>query len=212
MSCVKNIKKNMPTNTSVKKIITELKEHNGVIEKILSEQTEKIDEIARLIINCYKNGGKVVLFGNGGSAADAQHIAAELVGQYQLKRKSLPAIALTTNTSILTSTGNDYGFDKIFERQVESLVINKDIAIGISTSGNSENVLRGILKAKEKGAKTIAFTGKNGGKLKNKVDILLNIPSNNTPRIQETHITIGHIICGIVENQIFKKTIKKFKK
>jgi D-sedoheptulose 7-phosphate isomerase len=189
----------------VEKIVIELKEHNGVIEKILSEQTEKINEIARLIINCYKNGGKVILFGNGGSAADAQHIAAELVGQYQLQRKGLPAIALTTNTSILTSIGNDYGFDKIFERQIESLVTNEDIVIGISTSGNSENVLKGILKAKEKGAQTIAFTGKNGGKLKDKVNILLNIPSNNTPRIQEAHITIGHIICGIVENEIFKK-------
>jgi len=145
------------------------------------------------------------LFGNGGSAADAQHIAAELVGQYKLKRKSLPAIALTTNTSILTSIGNDYGFDKIFERQIESLVTNKDIAIGISTSGNSENVLRGILKAKKIGAKTIAFTGNDGGKLKGAVDILLNIPSNNTPRVQEAHITIGHIICGIVESEIFRR-------
>ncbi len=197
---------------SIKKIIIELEEHNRVIEKILSNQTEKINEIAQLIINCYKNGNKVILFGNGGSAADAQHIAAELVGQYKLKRKSLPAIALTTNTSILTSIANDYGFDKIFERQIESMVEKGDMAIGISTSGNSENIIKGILKAKERGAKTIAFTGKSGGKLKDIADILLNIPSDNTPRIQEVHITIGHIICGIVENQIFKKTIKKFKK
>jgi len=189
---------------SMKKIIIELKEHNRVIEKILSDQTEKINEIARLIINCYKNGNKVILFGNGGSAADAQHIAAELVGKYKIERKSLPAIALTTNTSILTSIGNDYGFDKIFERQIESLVEKGDVAIGISTSGNSENIIKGILKAKEKEAKTIAFTGRSGGKLKDIVDILLNISSDNTPRIQEAHITIGHIICGIVENQIFK--------
>lgn len=196
----------------MKKIIIELKEHSGVIEKILSEQTEKINEIARLIINCYKNGNKVILFGNGGSAADAQHIAAELTGQYKLKRKSLPAIALTTNTSILTSIANDYGFDKVFEKQIEGLVQKKDVVIGISTSGNSENILKGILKAKKIGAKIIAFTGKSGGKLKNKVDILLNIPSDNTPRIQEAHITIGHIICGIVESKIFEKKRHETKK
>ena len=181
----------------------ELKEHIELINQVLLNQTKKINEIAWLIINCYKNGNKVILFGNGGSAADAQHIAAELIGQYKLKRKSLPAIALTTDTSILTSVANDYGFDKIFERQIESIAKKGDVAIGISTSGNSENVIKGILKAKEKEAKTIAFTGNSGGKLKNIVDVLLNVPSDNTPRIQEAHIVVGHIACNIIENQIF---------
>jgi len=190
----------------MEKIIkNEIKEHINLLNKILARQRKKIKEIAQLILDCYKNGGKVVLFGNGGSAADAQHIAAELVGKFKLERKSLPAIALTTNTSILTSIANDYDFDKIFERQIESMVDDKDIVIGISTSGNSENVFRGIMAAKKIGAKTVAFTSKSGGKLKDKVDILLNIPSDNTPRIQEAHITVGHIICGIVEGKIFKR-------
>ena len=195
----------------MEKIKKELKEHIELINQVLAGQVRKIKEIAQLVIDCYRNNGKVILFGNGGSAADAQHIAAELVGKYKLKRKSLPAIALTTNTSILTSIGNDYGFDVIFEKQIEGLVKEGDIVIGISTSGNSENVLRGILKAKKLGAKTIAFTGKSGGKLKNKVDILLNIPSDNTPRIQEAHVTVAHIICGLVENKIFAKRYEKRK-
>jgi len=186
-------------------IENEIKEHIRVLNEVLSTQGEKIKEIARLILDCYENKGKVILFGNGGSAADAQHIAAELVGRYKLERKSLLALALTTNTSIMSALGNDYGFDVIFEKQIEGLAEKEDVVIGISTSGNSENVLLGILKAKEIGAKTIAFTGKNGGKIKDKVDILLNIPSDNTPRIQEAHITVGHIICGIVEKEIFQK-------
>lgn len=185
-------------------IHSELKEHIELMNQILGSQVERIQEIAQLVINCYKNEGKVILFGNGGSAADAQHIAAELIGRYKLERKSLPALALTTNTSILSAIANDYDFNRIFEKQVESLVTNKDIVIGISTSGNSENVLRGILKAKEKGARTIALTGKSGGKLKDKVDTLLNVPSDNTPRIQEAHITIGHIMCGLVEKHFFE--------
>jgi D-sedoheptulose 7-phosphate isomerase len=186
-------------------IKNEIKEHIDILNEVLSTQGEKIKEIAHLILDCYKNEGKVILFGNGGSAADAQHIAAELVGKYKLERKSLPALALTTNTSIMSALGNDYGFDLVFEKQIEGLVKKEDIVIGISTSGNSENVLRGILKAKEMGVKTIAFTGRNGGRLKDKVDILLNVPSDNTPRIQEAHITVGHIICGIVESEIFKR-------
>lgn len=183
-----------------KNIEAELAEHSKVIGEI---DSEKIEKISQIIIDCYKNNGKVVLFGNGGSAADAQHIAGEFVGKYKLERKGLPAIALTTNTSIISAVGNDYGFGRVFERQVESMVDNKDIVIGISTSGNSENVIKGILKAKEKGAITIAFTGRSGGKMKDIVDILLNIPSDNTPRIQEGHITVGHIVCGLVENEIF---------
>jgi len=192
----------------MKKIIkNEIKEHIVVLNETLSKREKKIEEVAQSILDCYKNKGKVILFGNGGSAADAQHIAAELVGKYKLERKSLPALALATNTSTISALGNDYSFGVIFERQIEGLVRKEDIVIGISTSGNSENVLKGFLKAKELGAKTIAFTGKSGGKLKNKVDILLNIPSNNTPRIQEAHIAVGHIICGIVESKIFKRKV-----
>jgi len=189
-----------------KYIDAQLAEHSKTIKEI---PLGKIEEISRAIINCYKNKGKVVLFGNGGSAADAQHIAGELVGKFKLERKSLFAIALTTNTSIMSAVGNDYGFERIFERQIESMVDDKDIIIGISTSGNSENVIKGILKAKEKGAKVIAFTGSSGGKMKDIVDILLNIPSDNTPRIQESHITIGHIICGLVEKELFENEKNK---
>lgn len=179
----------------------ELEEHLRIIKEL---DADKIEKAVQMIIDCYKNDGKVVLFGNGGSAADAQHIAAEFVGKYKLERKSLPALALAVNTSIMSAVGNDYGFERVFERQVESLVTDKDIIIGISTSGNSENVIKGILKAKEKGAKLIGFTGRSGGKLKNIVDILLNVSSGNTPRIQEAHITIGHIICGLVEKELSK--------
>ena len=187
-----------------KNIKSDLAEHIKVVKELALGFGEKIEKVSQMIINCYKSNGKVVLFGNGGSAADAQHIAAELVGKYKSERKSLPAIALTTNSSIISAIGNDYGFERVFERQVESLVSNKDVVIGISTSGNSENVFRGIMAAKKIDAKTVAFTGKSGGKLKDKVDILLNIPSDNTPRIQEAYITVGHIICGIVESEIFK--------
>jgi N-acetylneuraminate synthase len=195
---VKTIKKFM------EKINNELKEHIEIVNRILDTQVEKIQEITDLITDCYKKGGKVILCGNGGSAADAQHIAAEFVGKYKLERKSLPAIALTANTSILTAIGNDYGFEKIFERQIENLVTERDVIIGISTSGNTVNVIKAILKAKEIGAKTVAFTGSSGGKLKDVADILLNIPSDNAPRIQEAHIMAGHIICGLVEENTCK--------
>lgn len=186
----------------MEQINNEFKEHIELINQVLNTQIKKIQEIANLIINCYRKGGKVVLFGNGGSAADAQHIAAELIGKYKLERKSLPAISLTTDTSILTSIANDSNFDNVFERQIESLVTNRDVVIGISTSGNSRNIIKGILKAREIGAKTVVFTGRSGGQISKLPDILLNIPSDNTPRIQEAHITVGHIICGLVEKEI----------
>lgn len=159
--------------------------------------------IAELIIEAYRNGKKVILFGNGGSAADAQHIAAELVGRYYIDRDPLPAIALTTNTSSLTAIGNDYTFDIIFTRQLKALGHNGDIAIGFSTSGNSENIVQALKIAKEKGLVTVGFTGKSGGKVRDMADYCVCIPSNNTPRIQEGHITIGHIICEIVESELF---------
>lgn len=187
------------------KIKSLLKESIEVKEETLKRQSKIIAKIAQRVIQCYRQGRKVILFGNGGSAADAQHVAAELVCRFQKERKSLPAIALTTDTSALTAIGNDYGFDKIFSRQVESMAEEGDVAIGISTSGNSVNVIEGINEAKKKSAYTIGFLGRTGGKLKDIVDLALCVPSLNTARIQEVHITVGHIICQIVEEELFKK-------
>jgi len=178
-------------------------EESARIKKAIAES--KIDEIAsmvKLIITAYKMGGKVVLFGNGGSAADAQHLAGELVGQFKLNRQALPAIALTTNTSTLTAVANDYGYEVAFSRQVEALVNEKDVVIGISTSGNSPNVIEAMKMAKMKGAKTIGLTGGNGGKLAEVADLALIVPSDSAPRIQEAHITIGHIVCELVEREL----------
>ena len=173
------------------------------LKEDLKNQTSLIVKIATEIINAYKNKKKVVLFGNGGSAADAQHIAAEFVGKFYKDRDSLPALAFHTNTSVVTATANDYGYEFIFERQVSSFVNEGDIAIGISTSGNSPNVLKGIEKAKQKGAITIGFTGQKENKLEKIADYCLKIPSTDTPRIQECHVTVGHIICYLVEKEIF---------
>lgn len=163
---------------------------------------KQIVTAVQLIIEAYQKGGKVLLMGNGGSAADAQHIAAELVGRFKKERRALPAIALTTDTSILTAIGNDYGFDEILRRQVEALAQPDDVVIGISTSGNSLNILLAIEKAKEIGAKTIGLSGKGGGKLSQSALLCLVVPSDDTPRIQEAHITIGHIICDLVEESL----------
>lgn len=184
-------------------IIGELGEHIGVISQMLSSKADEILQISQLIADCYKKKGKLILMGNGGSAADAQHLAAELAGKYKIERTGLEAIALNANSSIITAIANDYGYDRVYEKQVEGMAKDGDVAIGISTSGNAENVLQGILKAKEMGAKTIGFTGSGGGKLKGNVDVLLNIPSDSTPRVQEAHITAGHIICGLVEKEVF---------
>ncbi len=152
-----------------------------------------------LMVDCVRSGGKVILFGNGGSASDAQHLAGELVGRFRMERNAFPALSLTTNTSIITAVANDYGYDMVFARQVEALGRKTDLIVGISTSGNSPNVVEGIRKAKQIGAKTIGLTGKDGGKIAEIADIVLAVPSSDTPRIQEAHITIGHIICDIVE-------------
>ena len=146
---------------------------------------------------------KIIIFGNGGSAADAQHIVAEFIGRFQKERKSLPAIALTTDSSIITSLSNDYSYDIVFSRQCESLVLKGDVVIGISTSGNSKNVLEGIKTAKSLGAITIALLGGNGGIISNNVDIPIIVESTNTARIQEAHILVGHIICKLIEQKIF---------
>ena len=164
-----------------------------------------ITETIQTIISCFENGNKMVVFGNGGSAADSQHFAAEFIGRFLLERQSLPAISLTTDTSILTSLGNDYSFDNIFSRQCESLVEKNDIVFGISTSGKSLNVINGIETAKNQGAITIALLGSGGGNLSQIVDIPIIIPSNSTPRIQESHRIILHIICEIVEEYFTNK-------
>lgn len=183
-------------------IISILNEDISVKEGI-KKDVSLIRKISEEIINAYKNNKKVVLFGNGGSAADAQHIAAEFVGKFYKDRESLPSLAFHTNTSVVTATANDFGYEYIFERQVSSFVNEGDIAIGLSTSGNSLNVIKGLEKAKELGATTIGFTGQKENKIEKIVDHCLKIPSNDTPRIQEGHITVGHIICYLVEKELF---------
>jgi D-sedoheptulose 7-phosphate isomerase len=180
----------------------EIQESIAVKEKLLDGIADAIAEIASVILHTLRGGNKVLLFGNGGSAADAQHIAAELVGRYQTDRKALPAIALTTDTSILTAVGNDYGFEEIFARQISALGAAGDVALAISTSGNSPNVLAGLRAAKRVGMKTIGFTGGNGGAMKELVDHCLLVPSEKTARIQEAHILAGHIITFVVERAL----------
>lgn len=166
----------------------------------LSPIFPQISDVGILLQNCVKNGGKILLCGNGGSAADSQHIAAEIVGRFKKKRKGLPAIALTTDTSILTSVGNDYGYDYIFARQVEALCTPKDVLIGITTSGNSANVIAAITAANEIGATTIGLTGGNGGKMSALCKHNIIAPSSVTARVQEAHIFIGHCLCEILES------------
>lgn len=162
-----------------------------------------VAKVSEILVDALRRGNKALLFGNGGSAADAQHIAAELVGRFAFDRPALPALALSVNSSCVTAIGNDYGFDRVFSRQLEALARPGDIAIGISTSGNSSNVLNAMLAAKKVGLHTIALTGSTGGNLRNSVDHCICVPSNETPRIQECHILIGHIISELVEREIF---------
>ena len=164
--------------------------------------TSDINNAINLITDSIQNGNKLIIFGNGGSAADAQHIAAELIGRFKLERKSLPAIALTTDSSILTSLGNDYSYDVIFSRQCESLVLKNDVVIGISTSGNSKNVELGMITSQKIGAKTIGLLGNNGGIIKSVSDIAIIVNSDDTANIQESHRVIYHIICNLIEKQL----------
>jgi len=169
-------------------------------EDLLHTRIEQIIDLSNMVIESLKKGGKVMLFGNGGSASDSQHIAAELVGRYQKDRAPLPAIALTTNTSILTAIANDYGYEFVFSKQVEALGQKNDIVIGISTSGKAKNVTTGIKQAKKMGNKTIVFTGGDGGEVAKLADVSLIVPSKITALIQEAHIAVGHIICELVED------------
>jgi len=184
-------------------IVKRIEENIGVKKSILND-THLIDTIERaatVVVTAIKNGNKVIFCGNGGSAADSQHLAAELIGKFYFNRRSLPAVSLTVNTSIITAIGNDFGFNKVFARQLEGIGKAGDVLIGLSTSGNSENVVEAFRLAKEIGISTIAFTGESGGILRNLADILINVPSNDTPRIQEAHIMVGHIICELVEKE-----------
>ena len=179
-------------------IKNELQLHNEVFSK-MGELTNSIKLISELAIECIKSNGKIVLFGNGGSAADAQHIAAELVGRYKTNRKGLAAIALTTDTSALTAISNDFGYENVFTRQLEALLNKNDLVIGISTSGNSSNVTNALEYAKSINSKVIGFSGSQGGKMNDICDINLVIPSIDTPRIQEMHILIGHVLCHLID-------------
>lgn len=171
---------------------------------LLKNKADDVQKIADEITSAFRRGNKVLLCGNGGSAADAQHIAAEMAGKFKLERPPLPAIALTTNTSVLTAIANDFGYAEVFSRQVKAMAVVGDVVIGISTSGNSPNVVLALQEARQKGAMTIAFTGR-GGRLKELADFYLVVPTDNTPRVQEVHITAGHIICGLVEEELFGK-------
>lgn len=184
------------------KIKDKLLESIQVKEELMRTHITQIVKIVNLVIDSLKKGHKIIFFGNGGSAADSQHLAAEFVGRFKKDRKALAAIALTTDTSILTSLANDYGFEVIFAKQIEALGNKGDVAIGISTSGKAKNVILAIKRAKEMNLKTIALTGGDGGPLAKSADITLIAPSVVTARIQETHITIGHIICELAEEAL----------
>lgn len=185
-----------PTKKSIER---SFRESIRIKEEVLATQIEAIERAARSIIDSLRSGGRVLVFGNGGSAADAQHIAGELVGRYLRDRSALCATALTTDTSILTAVGNDLGFDQVFARQIEGLGRQGDIAWGISTSGKSPNVLRALDVARDRGLKRLGLTGGDGGPMKDRVDVWINVPSTDTPRIQESHILIAHVVCDLVE-------------
>ena len=182
----------------------EFSEHIKVSQNTLDSIVDQIETASKICINSLKNGGKILIMGNGGSAADAQHIAAELVGRYKTERKGLPAIALTTDTSAITSIANDYGFLHVFDRQVEALAHKDDVIIGISTGGTSPNVVNALTAANKLDCKTIGLSGKDGGDFNALCDINLVVNSDDTPRIQEMHILIGHTICHLIEQESFK--------
>lgn len=172
-------------------------------KKTLLSHLDVVRRIVDVIVKAFRDNHRVYLIGNGGSAADAQHIAGELIGRFKMNRRALPAIALTTDTSVITALANDFGYDTCFARQIEALVAPGDVILAFSTSGNSRGILNAVQAAKNLGAVTVGFTGKDGGLLKETVDICLKVPSMNTPRIQECHITVGHIMCSLVEKELF---------
>jgi len=176
-----------------------LDDHRRAAEALASMDVAPVEAAGRLLVGALRGGGKVLMCGNGGSAADAQHFAAELVGRYRTEREPLAAVALTTDTSILTAVGNDYGFEPIFERQVRALARPGDVVVGLSTSGSSKNVVRALFAARERGARTIAMLGANGGPVAEHADVAIRIPATETARIQEGHITVIHALCELVD-------------
>lgn len=185
--------------SSVEVIRRQLEESARVKQSFSPELVARVARFAEKCAAALRANGKVVFFGNGGSAADALHLAAELVVRLRTDRKGFPSLALTTNPAVLTAAGNDYGFEHIFSRQIEALLVSQDILIALSTSGDSPNILRGVEAGRKRGAFLVGFTGETGGTLAGKVDLLLNVPSRDPQRIQEAHITIGHIACGLIE-------------
>tara|TARA_B100001964_G_scaffold208053_1_gene240357 strand:- start:488 stop:1063 length:576 start_codon:yes stop_codon:yes gene_type:complete len=179
----------------------EFNEHLKTLDATTKSIESTLEVAANICIDSLKQGGKILIFGNGGSAADAQHIAAELVGRYKLERKGLSAIALSTDTSSLTAIANDYGYEHVFDRQIEALANPEDVAVGISTSGNSSNVINALQLAKNIGCKSIGLSGKSGGDMNKLCDVNLVIPAKDTARIQEMHILLGHIICHLIEQE-----------
>lgn len=190
-------------NSFIKNIISQLEGSASVKRKMMVSCVDSIVSAAELMIETIKSGAKILLCGNGGSAADSQHLAAELVSKLKLERSAIPAIALTTNTSTLTAVANDYDFSQVFVRQLEAFGKRNDLLVGISTSGNSENVLKAVDYAHKNGLRTIVMTGGNGGDLAGKADVDIIVPSEDVQRIQEAHITVGHILCDILEQSIF---------
>ncbi len=182
-------------------VTEELQDHQRLIQKVIESLTTNIEVACEMIVNTIKNGNKVLIAGNGGSAADAQHIAAELSGRFVKERKALPGIALTTDTSAITSIANDYGYEYVFSRQLEALARPGDLFIGISTSGNSEGILKAFNSAQIIGCKTLGLSGRDGGKMNGLCDLNIIVPSDVTARIQEMHILIGHILCKAVDNE-----------
>jgi D-sedoheptulose 7-phosphate isomerase len=188
--------------SSAEEIRRQLEESARVKQSFSQELVGRIAQFAEKSATALRGGGKIVFFGNGGSAADALHLAAELVVKLRADRPGLAALALTTNPSVLTAAGNDYGFQRIFSRQIESLVAAQDVLVALSTSGASPNIVRGMESGRARGAYLVAFTGETGGALAGKVDLLLNVPSGDPQRIQEAHITIGHIACSLIEQLV----------
>ena len=188
----------------IDEIVRQLNESARLKQVLAARQADTIAGMARAMIDAVAAGHRIYFAGNGGSAADAQHLVGELVGRFRRERAAIPAVALTTNTSVLTAVGNDYGFDRVFARQVEALVERGDVFVGITTSGNSPNVVAAAQTAAERGAVVLGFTGRDGGKLAEHADLCLTVDSHETWRIQEAHITAGHIICDLVEAAVEK--------
>jgi D-sedoheptulose 7-phosphate isomerase len=191
------------------KIVKSFEESIRTKKRFVEENVDAILEVSKVIANAFNDGNKLILFGNGGSATDASHIAAEFVNRFRIERPPLPAIALNTDMAVITSISNDYGYSEIFSKQLKAIAEEGDVVIAISTSGNSPNILKAIDVAKKKKLKTIAFTGAKGEKLASKVHYAFIVPSDKTPRIQETHITLGHVLCQMVEEILFEAPRKK---